>query len=101
MNSKNNSSSGGLGISGVLGVVFIALKLVGVIDLSKIFSFIYNRGGIKMNVDKLCKDCLNYHKCIEDGYVDQDAIPVKLKDRLYSLFVEGCDCFERRFEDKE
>lgn len=34
MNSKNNSSSGGLGISGVLGVVFIVLKLVGVIDWS-------------------------------------------------------------------
>ena len=44
-----------------------------------------------MNIDKLCKDCLDYHKCIEEGCVDQDGIPVKLKDRFYSLFVEGYD----------
>lgn len=31
---KNNTSSGGMGLSGVLGVVFIVLKLVGVIDWS-------------------------------------------------------------------
>lgn len=35
-----------------------------------------------MNIDKLRKDCLDYHKCIEEGYVDQDGIPVKLKDRI-------------------
>ena len=35
MNNKNNSSSsGGLGLDSVLGVVFIVLKLVGVIDWS-------------------------------------------------------------------
>ena len=36
MNYKNNntSSGGGLGLGGVLGVVFIVLKLVGVIDWS-------------------------------------------------------------------
>ena len=34
MNNKNNISSGGMGLSGVLGVVFIVLKLVGVIDWS-------------------------------------------------------------------
>ena len=54
-----------------------------------------------MNVDKLCKDCLDYRKCIKEGYVDQDGFPVRLKDRLYSLFVEGCDCFGRKFEDEE
>ena len=32
--SKNNNSSSGLGLSGVLLVVFIVLKLVGVIDWS-------------------------------------------------------------------
>lgn len=31
---KNSSSSGGLGLGSVLGVVFIVLKLVGVIDWS-------------------------------------------------------------------
>lgn len=54
-----------------------------------------------MNIDKLCKNCLNYYKCIKEGYVDQDGIPVRLKDRLYCLFVEGYDCFVRRFEDEE
>jgi hypothetical protein len=31
---NNNTSSGGLGLGGVLGVIFIVLKLVGVIDWS-------------------------------------------------------------------
>lgn len=35
-----------------------------------------------MNIDKLRKGCLDYHKCIEEGYVDQDRISVKLKDRI-------------------
>lgn len=34
MNDKKNNTSGSLGLSGVLGVVFIVLKLVGVIDWS-------------------------------------------------------------------
>ena len=34
MNDKRNTTSGGLGLGGVLGVVFIVLKLVGVIDWS-------------------------------------------------------------------
>lgn len=33
-NEKSNSSTRGLGLGGVLGVVFIVLKLVGVIDWS-------------------------------------------------------------------
>ena len=32
MNNKNNASSGGLGLAGVLTIVFVVLKLVGVID---------------------------------------------------------------------
>lgn len=32
--SSNSSSSGGIGLAGVLGVVFIVLKLVGIIDWS-------------------------------------------------------------------
>ena len=32
MNNKNNASSGGLGLSSVLTIVFVVLKLVGVID---------------------------------------------------------------------
>lgn len=32
--SSNNASSGGIGLSGVLGVVFIVLKLTGVINWS-------------------------------------------------------------------
>ena len=32
MNNKNNASSGGLGLASVLTVVFVVLKLVGVID---------------------------------------------------------------------
>jgi hypothetical protein len=31
---KNNASSGGLGLTGVLTVVFVVLKLIGVIDWS-------------------------------------------------------------------
>lgn len=54
-----------------------------------------------MCIDKLCKNCLDYRKCIKEGYVDQDGFPVRLKDRLYSLFVEGYDCFGRKFEDEE
>ena len=34
MNNKNNATGGGLGLGGVLGVIFIVLKLVGVIDWS-------------------------------------------------------------------
>lgn len=34
MNNKNNTTGGGLGLGGVLGVIFIVLKLVGVIDWS-------------------------------------------------------------------
>lgn len=34
MNDRKNTTSGGLGLGGVLGVVFIILKLVGVIDWS-------------------------------------------------------------------
>lgn len=34
MNKNNNSSSGGLGFGAVLGIVFIVLKLVGVINWS-------------------------------------------------------------------
>lgn len=34
MNNKKNASSGGLGLSGILGIVFIILKLVGVINWS-------------------------------------------------------------------
>lgn len=34
MNNKNNSSSGGLGLASVLTIVFIVLKLVGVINWS-------------------------------------------------------------------
>ena len=55
----------------------------------------------KEYIDKLCKDYLYCRKCIEEGYADQDGIPTKLRNRLYSLFVEGYDCFVRRFEDKE
>ena len=33
-NNKKNNTSGGLGLGGVLGVVFIVLKLVGVINWS-------------------------------------------------------------------
>lgn len=32
MNNKNNASSGGLGLASVLTIVFVVLKLVGVID---------------------------------------------------------------------
>lgn len=32
MNNKNNTTSGGLGLASVLTVVFVVLKLVGVID---------------------------------------------------------------------
>jgi len=32
MSSDNNGSSGGMGVGGVLGIVFVVLKLVGVID---------------------------------------------------------------------
>lgn len=32
MNNKNNASGGGLGLASVLTVVFVVLKLVGVID---------------------------------------------------------------------
>ena len=33
-NESTNSSGGGIGVTGVLGVVFVTLKLVGVIDWS-------------------------------------------------------------------
>lgn len=32
--SESNASSGGIGIAGLLGVLFVALKLIGVIDWS-------------------------------------------------------------------
>lgn len=34
MNNKNNNSSAGLGVGGVIGIVFIVLKLIGVINWS-------------------------------------------------------------------
>lgn len=34
MSKKNNNSSGGIGFTGLLTIVFITLKLVGVIDWS-------------------------------------------------------------------
>lgn len=34
MSNNNNSSSGGIGVIGLLGVLFVGLKLAGVIDWS-------------------------------------------------------------------
>lgn len=43
---------------------------------------------------KPCRDCLYYKDCIEndDSYEYPDS-PVRLKDRIYDIFVEGKDCF--------
>lgn len=42
---------------------------------------------------KPCKNCLYYKNCIEDIYPWDYEFPIKLKERLYNLFVDGYDCF--------
>ena len=53
---------------------------------------------------KPCKDCLYYDdcikKCINDFYM-YPYLPVKLKTRIYRIFVEGWDCFHRINRDLE
>ncbi len=38
-----------------------------------------------------CKDCLYYEDCIRNA--EDMENPVRLKDRIYDIFVEGRDCF--------
>lgn len=45
---------------------------------------------------KPCKDCLYYDDCIKKhvkSLADYAYLQVKIKDRIYKIFIEGLDCF--------